>query len=291
MRSERGQAMLELVLVFPLVLLLVLALLQVAELIVAHMGVAWAARQAARAASVYVEQTDEITERVALRILGPFLPAIPGIETPIRVDQLPAYTRMNEAVSDILGDVESVTRMADDAGLLVGVDVGAGKHLSEQQERIESALETDLTIPPLLGDWYAQLPAKYRWMARAQAYEHMDLLFGDDATDTTEHLETSLGFSPRPVTVTTTWFARQKKQWQPFSGDRTAAIRAGKPLVVETVVTVRSALRIPLAGRLFAHNRHGPPYRNLTATSRFPVLVAPLPEKEGGSTDIPSDDQ
>jgi hypothetical protein len=75
--NNRGQAMLELLIVIPPFLLILLALVQLTELLVANMATQWAARQAARGAAVHVESADDVAFRIANRSLAPFLPPVP----------------------------------------------------------------------------------------------------------------------------------------------------------------------------------------------------------------------
>ena len=75
--NQRGQAMLELLLIVPVFLILLLSLVQLTELLAAHMGTEWSARHAARSAAVHIEDAEDISFRVALQSLAPFLAPVP----------------------------------------------------------------------------------------------------------------------------------------------------------------------------------------------------------------------
>lgn len=81
LRREDGQAMVEAIWVFPLLLIVLLAMVQLAELVVTMMAANWAARMSARVLAVRMNDESEPMERAeaaALQILIPFLPPVPG---------------------------------------------------------------------------------------------------------------------------------------------------------------------------------------------------------------------
>jgi hypothetical protein len=81
MSREGGQAMLETIIVFPLLLIVILAMVQLADVLVATMAAHWAARLSARSVAVHLNDAQDplpVAEAAALQVMAPYLPPAKG---------------------------------------------------------------------------------------------------------------------------------------------------------------------------------------------------------------------
>ena len=286
--------MLELILVIPLLLLLLLSVLQLAEIIAASLVTEWASRHASRAAGVHVGQADDVARRVAIRILGPFLPPVPGLETTISLGNSPVLERIGDSVdaaragmADAGNALNTIHSALEDA--TGGVGAESLQRFHDWEERIGGATEAvrnhdlaNISTPATLTEWSQRLEPKWRWMLRAQFYERM--AEGEEAPSdgTFDPMYDGLGIDLRPVSVETVVRGLRGGggRASELSGDDALPGIARHRGIGEVEVTVRFRfpLRFPLANLFFADSRRSPLYRTIERTSRYPVMYAPAAE-------------
>ena len=286
--------MLELILVIPLLLLLLLSVLQLAEIIAASLATEWAGRHASRAAGVHVAQADDVARRVAIRILGPFLPPVPGVETTLNVGNSPVLERIGESVDAARAGMADAGSALDTIhGALEDVTGGVGTEALQRyhdgQERLGGATHAvrnhdlaNVSTPATLTEWSRRLEPKWRWMLRAQFYERLASEADESGDDTFDPLYDGLGMDLHPVSVETVVRGLRGggARASELSGDEALDGMARHRGVGEVQVTVRFRfpLRFPLANLLFADSRRSPLHRTIERTSRYPVMYAPAPE-------------
>ncbi len=154
LRNARGQTVLELIFVLPIVLFVLLAFVQISEIVLANLTTRWAARQAARVLAVHVSDPENAEAKVrmtALRILAPLLPPIvnagndSGVPSNVKwALRAAAYDQLGGVGRDLfaLGSPMTATMSIESNGVIVDNLVSAQKTLSTAPNASATAIVT-----------------------------------------------------------------------------------------------------------------------------------------------------